>query len=83
MGDENKLSVITKLTFFGLNKSRHRVVELTGIRPVKDGSTCLTETQCRVPFIWGLWSGQVPCHGDALGMVWKKPVDFYIKQQCD
>ena len=54
MGDENKLSVIIKLTFFVLNKSWHRVVELTGTRPVKDGSTCLTETQCRVLYIWGL-----------------------------
>ena len=50
----------------------HRVVELTGIRPVQDGSTCSTGTHFSVPSFWGLGSGlvsQVPCLSDALGVV--------------
>ena len=55
--------------------SWHRVVELTGNRPVQGGSTCFTGTQCRVPTIWGLGSGLVsivPCLGDALGVEGEK-----------
>ena len=47
-------------------------MELTVIRPLKDGPTCLTGTQCRVPSVWGQGSSlvrQVPCLGDEYGMI--------------
>ena len=53
----------------------HRVLGLTGIRAMQDGSTCQRGTQYRVLFIYGLGSGlvsQVLSLGDALGVVGKK-----------
>ena len=62
-------------------KRWHRVVEITDIRPVRDSSICWTGTLYRVPSICGLMCGlvnQVPCLGDALGVVGKKEVCLKI-----
>ena len=48
--------------------SWHRVVELTGIKPVQNGSTCWTGAQNRVRSIWGLGpclASQVPYLAEA------------------